>query len=299
MLSERNNAVSCPCYRFHKPTFVSIDANVRKTANSFLEGAFATEIMGGINASNNVGPLITDQGKVEFDLFRYSTMNERIQCNLGKELYVYIDPAFTSNRRASGTGIAAVGTYINQYIIYGMEHFFLESLLSSSETSIAECAAHMIVSILRLHQFFTDIRIIIEGNSNQSAAVKMACIIKQNLLGNTSIKPVFYHTVDQNKIAQPFFIMGKEKKNAVEYFISNFNSGYVRASQELISYTIKLTHDPVEYALSQISNLHMLTTNTTVTYSGKKSNSSDDLLIAIVMAIYICHDNRATSFNEI
>nr|APO38446.1 DNA packaging terminase subunit 1 [Human betaherpesvirus 6A] len=299
MLNERGNATACSCYRLHKPKFISINAEVKKTANLFLEGAFIHEIMGGAtcNVINDV--LITEQGQTEFEFFRYSTINKNLIPFLGKDLYVYLDPAYTGNRRASGTGIAAIGTYLDQYIVYGMEHYFLESLMTSSDTAIAECAAHMILSILDLHPFFTEVKIIIEGNSNQASAVKIACIIKENITANKSIQVTFFHTPDQNQIAQPFYLLGKEKKLAVEFFISNFNSGNIKASQELISFTIKITYDPVEYALEQIRNIHQISVNNYITYSAKKQACSDDLIIAIIMAIYVCSGNNSASFREI
>ena len=176
ILNDRGNATTCACYRLHKPKFISINADVKKTADLFLEGAFKHEIMGGSLCNVVNDTLITEQGLIEFDLFRYSTISKQIIPFLGKELYIYIDPAYTINRRASGTGVAAIGTYGDQYIIYGMEHYFLESLLSNSDASIAECASHMILAVLELHPFFTELKIIIEGNSNQSSAVKIACI---------------------------------------------------------------------------------------------------------------------------
>lgn len=299
MLSERGNAVACPCYRLHKPKFISIDADVRKTANLFLKDAFMDEIMGGGTkiAVNDI--LITEQGQTEFDFVRYSTVNKNIINFLGKELFVYIDPAFTSNRKASGTGISAIGTYLDQYIIYGLEHFFLESLLSSSENSIAECASHMILAVLHLHSFFNEIRIIVEGNSNQAASVKIACIIKQNISSNIATPVTFYHTPDQNCIAQPFFLLGREKRLAVEYFIANFNSGYIKASQELVSFTIKITYDPIEYLLEQIKNIHQININDYITYNAKKQSLSDDLVIATIMAIFICHERKNAVFKAI
>ncbi|ANC96514.1 U60 protein [macacine betaherpesvirus 9] len=299
MLNERENATACACYRLHKPKFICIDADVKKTADLFLEGAFKHEIMGAslCNVINDV--LITEQGLIEFEFFRYSTIHKQISQFLGKELIVYIDPAYTINRRASGTGIAAIGTYLEQYIIYGMEHYFLESLLTNSDASIAECAAHMIVAILELHSFFTDVKIVIEGNSNQSSAVKIACILKQTILLSTQIHITFYHTLDQNQIAQPFYLLGREKRLAVEYFICNFNSGFIKASQEIISFTIKITYDPVEYVIEQIKNLHQINVNERITYNAKKQYFSDDLLISIIMAIYICHESKSAAFKEI
>ena len=299
ILNDRGNATTCACYRLHKPKFISINADVKKTADLFLEGAFKHEIMGGSLCNVVNDTLITEQGLIEFDLFRYSTISKQIIPFLGKELYIYIDPAYTINRRASGTGVAAIGTYGDQYIIYGMEHYFLESLLSNSDASIAECASHMILAVLELHPFFTELKIIIEGNSNQSSAVKIACILKQTISVIRYKHITFFHTLDQSQIAQPFYLLGREKRLAVEYFISNFNSGYIKASQELISFTIKITYDPIEYVIEQIKNLHQININEHVTYNAKKQTCSDDLLISIIMAIYMCHEGKQTSFKEI
>lgn len=299
VFSEKGDATACPCYRLHKPTFISINSEVRRTANMFLAGSFMDEIMGGTSKVVENTVLITDESREEFDIFRYSTVNSAIHKHLGTTLYVYLDPAFTSNRRASGTGIAAVGMYRDQFVLYGVEHYFLKDLLDSSETSIAECSAHMILSILKLHPFLKEVCITVEGNLNQAAAVRMSYIMKQNILSNVYVNILFYHTPDQNNIDQPFYIMGREKKIAVEAFIRKFNSGYIKASQELISYTIKLNHDPIEYLLDQLRNIHRVTINDYVTYSAKRPNVSDDLVIALIMAIFLCSEQRRISFKPI
>lgn len=285
--SEKSDATACPCYRLHKPTFITINSQVRKTANMFLAGSFVDEIVGGTNRISEDAVLITDESREEFDMLRYSTMNENAHRFLGTVLYVYIDPAFTSNRKASGTGIAAVGTYRDQVVIYGLEHYFLKDLLDSSETAIAECAAHMLLSITKLHRYVKEIRVTIEGNLNQAAAVRIACIISQTVMSGRNVGVTFYHTPDQNGIEQPFYILGKEKRAAVETFIAKFNSGYIKASQELVSHTIKLSYDPVDYLLEQMKNIRRVATHDHVTYNAKKYNYSDDLLIATVMAVHM------------
>ncbi|APZ76291.1 hypothetical protein MRV_0080 [Murid herpesvirus 3] len=300
MLSDKGEATACPCYRLHKPKFITINSDVRKTANLFLEDAFMNEIMGNTKNMLQNNALITYQSQVEFDFFRYSTITKRMSQLLSKELYIYIDPAFTSNKRASGTGVSAICKYLNQFIILGLEHFFLESLLTSAESSIAECVSHMLLAILEIHTFFNDIYIIIEGNSNQASAVKIACLIKQNVFVQHNDKNMmFYHTIDQNNIAQPYYILSKEKRLAVEYFIAHFNSGQIKASQELISFTVKITHDPIDYLLEQIKNIHQISINDYITYTAKKQSCSDDLIISVILCVYICQDNNIIQFKPI
>nr|AMJ53948.1 DNA packaging terminase subunit 1 [Human betaherpesvirus 5] len=297
--TEKGDATACPCYRLHKPTFISLNSQVRKTANMFMPGAFMDEIIGGTNKISQNTVLITDQSREEFDILRYSTLNTNAYDYFGKTLYVYLDPAFTTNRKASGTGVVAVGAYRHQFLIYGLEHFFLRDLSESSEVAIAECAAHMIISVLSLHPYLDELRIAVEGNTNQAAAVRIACLIRQSVQSSTLIRVLFYHTPDQNHIEQPFYLMGRDKALAVEQFISRFNSGYIKASQELVSYTIKLSHDPIEYLLEQIQNLHRVTLaeGTTARYSAKRQNRiSDDLIIAVIMATYLCDDIHAIRF---
>lgn len=192
--SERSDATACPCYRLHKPTFITITSDVRRTANMFLAGSFMDEIMGGTSRMAEETALITEDSREEFDLFRYSTRAPSIAKYLHPFLCLYIDPAFTSNRRASGTGIAAIGLFRDQYIIYGLEHYFLKDLLQSSETAIAECAAHMLLAIITLHPFITEVRIALEGNSNQAAAVRIACIIKQTVQLQRAVDLRFFPT---------------------------------------------------------------------------------------------------------
>ncbi|AAZ80628.1 Cy124 [Cynomolgus cytomegalovirus] len=296
--TEKGDATACPCYRLHKPTFISLNSQVRKTANMFMPGSFMDEIIGGTNKITESNVLITDQSRDEFDILRYSTLNVNAQEHFGKTIYVYLDPAFTTNRKASGTGIAAVGLYRHQFIIYGLEHYFLRDLSESSETAIAECAAHMLTSVINLHPYINELRIAVEGNSNQAAAVRIACLIRQNVQCNSLIPVLFYHTPDQNNIEQPFYLMGRDKRLAVEQFISRFNSGYIKASQEIVSYTIKLNHDPIEYLLEQIQNLHRITlAEGNTTYSAKRHHKySDDLVVAVIMATYLCDDIYTARF---
>lgn len=61
------------------------------------------------------------------------------------------------------------------------------------------------------------------------------------------------------------------------------------ASQEIVSATVRLQTDPVEYLLEQLNNLtETVSPNTDVrTYSGKRNGASDDLMVAVIMAIYL------------
>lgn len=87
----------------------------------------------------------------------------------------------------------------------------------------------------------------------------------------------------------PFFLLNKQKTPAFEYFIKKFNSGGVMASQELVSVTVRLQTDPVEYLSEQLNNLiETVSPNTDVRmYSGKRNGAADDLMVAVIMAIYL------------
>lgn len=296
--SEKGDATACPCYRLHKPTFITLNSEVRKTANMFMPGSFMDEIMGGTNKISEETVLITDQSREEFDLFRYSTVNPRFHPHLGRTLSVYVDPAFTSNRRASGTGVAAVGLYRDQYIVYGMEHYFLKDLSDSAENAIADCVSHMVASILTLHPFLAQVCVTVEGNSNQAAAVRIATVIRDNL-APTGVELLFYHSPDQNEILQPFYLMQRDKRLAVEEFIAKFNSAYVKASQELISHTIKLSHDPVDYFLDQLRHIQRITLQEYVTYNAKRHQNPDDLVIALIMAVHLCAPDKTFAFRPV
>lgn len=65
VFSEKGDATACPCYRLHKPTFISISSEVRRTANMFLAGSFMDEIMGGTNKVTENTVLITDESREE------------------------------------------------------------------------------------------------------------------------------------------------------------------------------------------------------------------------------------------
>ncbi|AGE09947.1 DNA packaging terminase subunit 1 [Elephantid betaherpesvirus 1] len=293
---ERSEAITCPCYRLHKPTFISLNLNIKKTANAFLKDSFNEEILGTTNTSFLANPILTDSSVNEFDMIRYSTVNKQLQEHLADTLFVYVDPAFTTNRRASGTGVAGVGRYNNQFIVYGIEHFYLKSLADTSEDSIGECVAFMISGIIKIHPFFTMVRVLIEGNSSQAASVKIAYCIKAHLSDSACILQ-FYQTLDQNGFEQPFFLLKKNKRAAVEHFVSKFNSNLIKASQEIISHTIKLNFDPIEYLLLQIKNISQIVTTESVEYTTRKTkDSSDDALVAVIMAIYFCNDQEVALY---
>lgn len=295
---ERRDAIACPCYRLHKPTFISLDAKIKKTANAFLRDSFNDEILGTSKSSFAHDGIIVESSQNEFDMIRYSTVNEAFQQHLDHTLYVYVDPAYTANKNASGTGIAAVGRYKQQFIIYGLEHFFLQNLLDESEQSIAECTSFMIRGIIAIHSFFERIKIIIEGNVNQASAVKIACYIK-SLLCQNRVDILFCQTKDQNGIDQPFYLLQRHKRVAVEFFIAKFNSGLIKASQEIISHTIKINFDPIDYLLIQIRNIRRIVESDNTFFLIKKKTTSDDLIIALIMALFFCAEREVCTFSNL
>ncbi|AVW81809.1 DNA packaging terminase subunit 1 [Felid alphaherpesvirus 1] len=291
------NATACSCYILNKPVFITMDSAMRNTAELFLQDSFLQEIIGGgPSQKTNTELVFTKTAGERFMIYRPSTVAN--QSVLSTDLYMYIDPAFTTNSRASGTGIAIVGRYNSDWIIFGLEHFFLRALTGNSADDIGRCAAQSLAQVFALHSRpFTTVKIAVEGNSSQDSAVAIARCIQREIeeLSSISIVPIpptilFYHCSPPGSlVAYPFFLLQKQKTGAFDHFIRQFNSGHVLASQELVSVTVRLQTDPVEYLYSQMKNLTEVVTGPadTRTYTGKKNGASDDMMVALVMAVYI------------
>lgn len=292
-VSIHTDATTCSCFVLNKPVFITMDKSVRHTANLFLEDSFMQEIVGGkINDDQKAVPIFTDFAINQFNIYRPMTAGNNNYINLETTLYVYVDPAYTNNRLASGTGIAIVGKLLHGQttMIFGLEHYFLRALTGEATDDIASCVATCVKCVWLSHKkVFKTINLAIEGNSSQDSAVAISKAVDLKLrVLNVEIK--FYHTKssDSGNICYPYYILGKEKSLAFETFIKMFNSGNIVASQELVSNTIKLDADPVEYLIKQLRNVSETQTNSGIRqYSGKKPNTSDDLIIALVIATYL------------
>ncbi|AFR32459.1 DNA packaging terminase subunit 1 [Leporid alphaherpesvirus 4] len=291
------DATACSCYILNKPVFIAMDGALRRTADLFLADSFMQEIIGGLApGSGSDQPVLTRSAGDRFLLYRPSTTSNAAL--MAPDLYVYVDPAFTANTRASGTGVATVGRYRDTFVIFSAEHFFLRALTGTAASDIALCAAHSVAHVLALHPgAFSSIHVVVEGNSSQDSAVAIAAGIHECLgrvlasrgPGAPAPELLFYHTAQPGcAVLYPYFLLHKQKTPAFEHFIKKFNSGNVLASQEIVSLTVRLKQDPVEYLLGQLSNL----TETVVpgsdqrVYSGKRGKAADDMMLAVVMATY-------------
>nr|UNP64267.1 DNA packaging terminase subunut 1-like protein [Phocid alphaherpesvirus 1] len=304
------NATACSCYILNKPVFITMDSSMRNTAEMFLQDSFMQEIIGGGDSTNstNVEPIFTKAAGERFLLYRPSSVTN--QSVLSTDLYIYIDPAFTTNSKASGTGIAVVGRYNSNWIIFGLEHFFLKALTGCSAEEIGRCAAQCLAQIFALHsQPFGTINIAIEGNSSQDSAVAIAQYLQGELEGLrcANIVPMphtilFYHCFPPgSSVAYPFFLLQKQKTGAFDYFIKNFNSEMILASKDIVSVTVQLQTDPVEYLYNQMKNLteHVTSTSETRVFTGKKNGTADDMMVALVMAVYISGVQQNNAFAKL
>ncbi|AMA67390.1 DNA packaging terminase subunit 1 [Vespertilionid gammaherpesvirus 1] len=298
--SLQDAIVSCPCYRLHIPVYITIDESIKNTTNLFLDGAFTTELMGDASSvtKTNMHRIVGESAMTQFDLCRVEITNNTAISNLDSTVYLYIDPAYTNNCEASGTGIAAVVTLRNnreRCILLGIEHFFLKELTGASTMQIAGCANALIKSIMVLHPFVTTARIAIEGNSSQDSAVAIATFLNECC----PIPTEFYFHVDKTTNLQwPIYILGTEKTKAFELFIYAMNSNSISCSQTIISNTIKLSYDPVSYLLEQLRALKAYPLKDgSFTYCAKQRLVSDDTLVAVVMAHFLATTDNHTFKN--
>lgn len=296
----QESLVSCPCYRLHIPTYITIDESVKNITNLFLEGAFTTELMGdsSITSKSNMHKVIGELALTQFDLCRIETTKPPVSESINGTLYVYIDPAYTNNSDASGTGIGALVNLKNcsgKSIILGLEHFFLKNLTGAATLQIATCACVLIRSVVTLHPQITKVHVAVEGNSNQDSAVAIATFLHESC----PIPIYFLHCSDKNTSLQwPIYLLGGEKSQAFEEFIYAMNAGTISASQTTVSNTIKLSYDPINYFLEQVKAIKSYPLKDgSQTYCAKQKHMSDDVLIAIVMAHYFLKSEKHTFKN--
>lgn len=293
--------MACPCYILNIPVYISIDDGVRDTSELFLEGAFSTELMGDNPDSGSVGRsvLVSDAALMQFDMCRPDSVDGTIQ--LDSVLYVYIDPAYTNNVDASGTGVGAVirARGSDSALILGLEHFFLKNLTGTSTYQIASCAYQLIRSVLILHGAISEVRVAVEGNSSQDSAVAIATILDE-LCDEINVSFVHHTSPTSAHLQLPMYLLGLEKGSAFEQFIYALNSNTLCASQMLVSNTIKLTFDPIAYLSSSIRAIRCsILKDGSRTYDAKQRGLSDDALVAVIMAHYLCMSGNRYKYKRL
>lgn len=288
--SLQDTLLACPCYKLYIPIYISIDNNIKSTTNLFMDDVFNTELMGTLSTTTtytNSKALISQHGYNQLDLFRLSTAEQDTSIKINQTLFVYIDPAYTSNHEASGTGIAAVVACHdnpNHVIILGLEHFFLKDLTGTSTHQIASCAALMIKAISVQHPSINKVCVAVEGNSSQDSGVAIATLLSEYC----SLPTAFCHYSDKSQTVQlPIYILGQEKSIAFEKFICSVNSGLISASQTIVSHTIKLSFDPIVYLIDQMKAIKVTNTKDGRLLYNVNKTSADDTLIATIMAHYM------------
>ncbi|AAT00029.1 JM52 [macacine gammaherpesvirus 11] len=290
----QDTVVACPCYRLHIPAYITIDETVRSTTNLFLDGAFSTELMGdAATSAQSMHKIVSDSSLSQLDLCRVESTSQDIQGAMKPFLHVYIDPAYTNNTDASGTGIGAViavNHKVIKCILLGVEHFFLRDLTGTAAYQIASCAAALIRAIVTLHPQILHVNVAVEGNSSQDAGVAIATVLNEIC----SVPLSFLHHADKNTlIRSPIYMLGPEKAKAFESFIYALNSGTFSASQTVVSHTIKLSFDPVAYLIDQIKAIRCIPLKDGGhTYCAKQKTMSDDVLVATVMAHYMATNDK-------
>ncbi|QDQ69237.1 DNA packaging terminase subunit 1 [Colobine gammaherpesvirus 1] len=289
----QDSLVSCPCYRLYIPSYITIDGGIKSTTNLFLEDVFMTELMGDSACTGNITlqRVVSDAALTQMDMCRIDTTSTAVQMRMGTNVFLYIDPAYTNNTEASGTGVGAVVTTTGtptKVLILGIEHFFLRELTGTATYEIASCACTMIKAISVLHPNLERVHVAVEGNSSQDSGVAIAALLHEMC----PLPTLFSHYTEKSRTLQwPIYMLGSEKSSAFEAFIYAVNSGTIGVSQTVVSNTIKLTFDPVTYLTEQIKAIRCTPLRDGGhTYSAKQKHMSDDLLVAVVMAHFLATD---------
>ncbi|AGN48278.1 DNA packaging terminase subunit 1 [Gallid alphaherpesvirus 1] len=303
-IQKRTDVTTCSCYVLHKPVFVSMDSEVRNTADLFVKDSFMHEIAGGrAGKYDSDRTLVPVRALDQFLIYRPSTSSKPNISGLGKILTVYVDPAFTTNRSASGTGIALVTALRDSMVLMGAEHFYLDALTGEAALEIAQCVYLCIAYCCLIHAgAFREIRIAVEGNSSQDSAAAIAGNLTElldSLRRRLGFSLTFAHSRQPGTaMAHPFYLLNKQKSRAFDLFVSLFNSGRFMASQELVSNTLVLSKDPCEYLVDQIRNItvtHGQGPDSFRTFSGKQGRVPDDMLVAAVMSTYLPLEGSPTA----
>lgn len=292
--SLQDALIACPCYRLMIPTYITINETVKTTTNLIMDGVFDTELVGdsysGVQTSQC--RVISELAASQLELCRIDTSVP--EADPETTLTIYIDPAYSNNLDASGTGIAAVQLCRNgrRTLILGLEHFFLRDLTGDAPIQIAMCAASLIRSIVALHPWISSARVAVEGNSSQDSAVAIASVLAESC----PIRVSFARYRDKTGISRPIYVLGQEKARAFQEFIYELNSGRLAASQIIVSNTIKLSYDPVAYLLDQIRGIKTrVLQDGSQTFTAKQPHLSDDTLVALVMAHYLARQDHPFS----
>lgn len=292
-----NVAVSCPCYRLNIPTYISMDANIKSTTNLFLEGAFTTELMGeSIGQSYSaIYKVVSDASINHLEMCRLDTTESSVISNLSDTIFVYVDPAYTNNVSASGTGVAVVcpfKSHPQKTVVLGIEHYFLKTLTGDAAVQIAHCVYTLIKAVTLIHPFVRNVNIAVEGNSSQDSAVAISTIINSF----ATLPTKFVHIQDKaSNLQWPMYILSNEKTAAFEQFIYAVNTSSFMASQVIASNTIQLSYDPIQYLIDQIKAIKVIPLKDgTQTFSAKQNTLSDDVIVATVMAHFMATSNKHT-----
>lgn len=299
MKYEKSSA--CSCYILSRPTFVALSAEVRNVANTFLPNSFLEELIGGkVTVHNNSTVLFSERAVAAFTYRRPSKGELSV---LTDEIYIYVDPAFTATSTASGTGIAVLGRADQTFVILGVEELYLSILTGSAAVDIGKCALECIQSVIRAQFSPTKkltLYICVEGNTSQDSAVMISYVMSKGL-SSYNYNILFYHTIAQGStIKQPYYLLNKEKSEAVDLFIKLFNSRQILIAQNVACLTLPLNEDPAEFLTSQLKNLTCsLSKYGKAQYTAKTKKTSDDMLISVIMSSYIYQHMEKTSFSSL
>lgn len=290
--NKQDTLTSCPCYRLYIPDFITINKDIKATTNLLLEGAFTTELLGSMTCQNNPGAaLVSERALTALDFYRVETASSVPSTE--NTLFVYIDPAYTNNSHASGTGIVAMAQCLHnrKAVILGLEHFFLSGLSGTAAYNISYCVITLLKAILFQHPWIHEIKCIVEGNSNQDSAVAISSFIADDI----PVSTMFATYRDKKNMQWPIYMLGTDKAVAFEKFITALNNGQICASQTIVSNTIQLSFDPIGYLMEQIKNIKCIPQkNGMPIYQSKTKTMSDDVLIACVMTHYFLTTNKTT-----
>ena len=325
-VSKAQNAVACHHYILGVPPYISTEANQKLFMNTLESNSFTTESLGVVSENEVITDPTTGKETILEDgcLFRSSILNDlstgtndflidtttKFQA-LSNIMYVYVDPAYTSNSRNSATGICIMTQMMlgsshesvtskntrKLGVILGVEEYRIPYTYTwQASVCIGGAVACLIIDVLYAHSHhFKKVVIGIESNSSESDAVFIAKAINKacNVMLQGSLDVHFTHRLiktgdirrhgatnlkDFGTREVVGFWLGPSKSTYCKVFCDDFNQRKIRSSLTPYSRTIQQS-EIHKFIADQLTKFRL--------GSKPKDKSQNDVAIAMVMSYYL------------
>lgn len=225
------------------------------------------------------------------------------ECNF----FLYLDPAYCATKQ-SGIGMACTAFISKKNpVLFYLNHEFMspDNLLYTHKkiiVMILDCVSYVTSVVKRVcgNKKMINFFIAIENNNNQSSVATLYNTLeKQFLMLPNTHRMFLYRTeskmVDENKCCKSFdllpgYALTNTKRYIMEEVLNACNAKHFKVSAHLPDTKVE-NEFPINYLVKQCKTFKWCAIKRT--HTGKSRNSSDDLVIAFIMSIYL-----ATRFGD-